>query len=93
MIRSLLVLAFIAFVIWYVLTITQSIFAPGALISLTIGLILIAISAWSPTQKPLEPVSPPKAPGETPPCPVCRNPLRWIGEFDRWWCEAERKFR
>ena len=93
MIRSLLVLAFIALVIWFVLTITYGAFAPGSLISLTIGLILIAVSAWLLPNQRLESVPPPKALGETLPCPVCRNPLRWIPEFDRWWCETERKFR
>jgi len=91
--RRLLVLAFIALVAWFVLTLVQGPFAPLALISLTVGLVLIAVSAWMLPQGPLDPVAPPRAAGETPPCPVCRNPLRWIPEFDRWWCETERKFR
>ncbi len=42
------------------------------------------------TQMPLPP--PPPPPSSTPTCPYCRRPIRYIQQYQRWYCDNERKY-
>jgi hypothetical protein len=41
-------------------------------------------------EMPLPP--PPPPPPSTPTCPYCKNPIRYITQYQRWYCDAERKY-
>jgi len=36
--------------------------------------------------------SPPPPPPTTPTCPYCRNPIRYIQQYQRWYCDNEKKY-
>ena len=93
MVRSLLVLSLLALLLSFVSAMTLNIFAPATMTAFFVGLALLGIGAALPTRRPLEAVLPPSGRDESPPCPVCRRPLRWVPEFGRWWCKTERKYR
>ncbi|MCW3983400.1 MAG: zinc ribbon domain-containing protein [Candidatus Bathyarchaeota archaeon] len=42
-------------------------------------------------QMPLPP-PPPPPPTQTPTCPYCRNPIRYIQQYQRWYCDNERRY-
>ncbi len=93
MIRSFLVAALIAFVLSYGLATTIGIFAPVTMGIFGLALVLLIVGAMSPTDRPLAALLPPSGTGAPATCPVCGGPLRWIPEFERWWCPADRKYR
>lgn len=93
MIRSLLVGALLAYLLSYVLAITVGIFAPATMILFGLALVLMIVGAMLPTDRPLKPLPPPTSADAPTVCPVCGGPLRWVPEFDRWWCASERKYR
>jgi hypothetical protein len=48
-----------------------------------------------PTQNQIQPEvppPPPPPPTQTPTCPYCRNPIRYIQQYQRWYCDNERRY-
>jgi hypothetical protein len=46
--------------------------------------------AQTQTEMPLPPPPPPSS--TAPMCPYCRKPIRYIEQYKRWYCDAERKY-
>jgi len=38
------------------------------------------------------PPPPPPPPGQAQTCPTCRGPLRYIEQYQRWYCDREKKY-
>jgi len=43
-------------------------------------------------QRGMAPPSPPPPPGETMTCPTCGSPLRYIAQYQKWYCDKEKKY-
>jgi hypothetical protein len=43
------------------------------------------------TEPPILP-PPPSPPTQTPTCPYCRSPIRYIQQYERWYCDNERRY-
>jgi hypothetical protein len=39
-----------------------------------------------------QPAAPPPSPAATPTCPTCGGPLRYIQQYQRWYCDKEQKY-
>jgi hypothetical protein len=44
----------------------------------------------SQTEMPLPPPPPPQP--QTPKCPYCRSPIRYIQQYQRWYCDKEKRY-
>lgn len=42
------------------------------------------------TEMPLPPPPPPQT--QTPTCPYCRSPIRYIQQYQRWYCDKEKRY-
>ena len=38
------------------------------------------------------PLPPPPPPTQTPMCPYCRSPIRYIQQYQRWYCDKEKRY-
>jgi predicted amidophosphoribosyltransferase len=38
------------------------------------------------------PIPPPPPPTQTPLCPNCRKPIRYIQQYQRWYCDNEKRY-
>lgn len=57
----------------------------------TCGTPLTQNIAPAPPTMPVSP-PPPPPPTQTPMCPYCRNPIRFIPQYQRWYCDNERRY-
>jgi hypothetical protein len=61
---------------------------------LIVGLVLGTVTSGPqmPTAPyPVQPVPPP-VPAAAPPCPRCGRPLRWVAQYNRWFCDVEQTY-
>ena len=47
-------------------------------------------SPLAQTEMPLPPPPPPQT--QTPTCPYCRSPIRYIQQYQRWYCDKEKRY-
>jgi len=68
-------------------------------IIIIVGLVLAAVSSSPPTAPypaqpapyPVQPV-PPVAGTQVQPCVRCGHPVRWVPQYNRWYCDAEQMY-
>ncbi len=68
----------------------------GGIVFAMVGLILAGVGLATTEVTQARPVGPPiPAPTafQTPPCPVCGQPLSWIAQHNRWYCPRCGQYR
>jgi len=66
----------------------------GAILTI-VGLIALIVGFAIPNRQGVPaPPPPPQPPAQSPiyPCPTCGKPLRFVQEYQRWYCDAENKY-
>ena len=70
----------------------------GLFLILGFALLIIGLVSKTPTPGLFTPPPQYGPPAQNPwaaqgqPCPTCGNPLRWVAESSRWWCDRERRY-